>query len=243
MSAVRPLAIITLLLGALFTLKALAFADGASLFFEARAEARESAQGEEAAAADQPAPPQTEAPASAQTPPPPAVERQPIGPAPEESGSARRDDLLVALAARRRALDARERELDTREGLIEVAEQRVEARIARLDELHGEVQALLGQLDTERQAEVDSLVATYATLEPEAAAIILRQMDAMDEETLLLVARELQTTNTRKFAAIVGELADIDPGFAARLTSRLRARSMPPETVAQLEAELDAAAN
>lgn len=239
MPVIRPLAILTLLLGALFALKALALANGAAGFLDARAEAREAEEQVEEPASEpaermeydlDPAPPEETGSAA------------PV-PAPAQEDSASRNDLLVALAERRRTLDAREAELDTREGLIEVAEQRVEERITRLEELHGEVQTLLGELDTEREQEITSLVNTYANLEPEAAAIILRQMDDMDSETLLLVARELQTASARRFAAIVGEMADLDPAFAASLTSRLRVRSMPPETVAQLEAELDAARN
>jgi flagellar motility protein MotE (MotC chaperone) len=249
MSAIRPLALITLLVGALFVLKALTFADGASVFFESRAEAREAAQNEPAQPADQPAAAdehgeQHDEAAGAET-----REAAPSGPSRpmpseiSEYSSASRDQLLTALAERRRTLDARETELDTREGLIEVAEQRVQSRIARMEELQVELQTLLGQLDEERQSEVNDLVATYANLEPDAAAIILRQMDQTDPDTVLLVARELQTSNARKFAAIVGELADMDPVFAASMTSRLRARSMPPETVAQLEAELEAVQN
>lgn len=239
MSAVRPLAILTLLLGALFTLKALAFADGASLFFESQAEARESA------AISQPAPQETDEPEAVTEPVPEAAQTAPTDPAASfnEPATVSHGQLLTALSERRRQLDARESELDTREGLLQVAESRVEARIGRLEELQGEIQTLLVQLDAERQSEIDSLVGTYANLEPESAAIILRQMDELDSETVLLVARELQTSNARKFAAIVGEMADIDPAFAASLTSRLRARAMPPETVAQLEAELDAATN
>lgn len=252
MSAIRPLALITLLVGALFVLKALTFADGASVFLESRAEAREAARNEpaqpadESAAEDEPGEAHDEAAgADAQE----ASDAAPSGlprPVPSEISeysSASRDQLLTALAERRRTLDARETELDTREGLLEVAEQRVQSRIARMEELQVELQTLLGQLDEERQSEVNDLVATYANLEPDAAAIILRQMDQTDPDTVLLVARELQTSNARKFAAIVGELADMDPVFAASMTSRLRARSMPPETVAQLEAELEAVQN
>ncbi|TGY90019.1 hypothetical protein E5163_02490 [Marinicauda algicola] len=238
MSAVRPLALIALLAGALFALKALAFADGASLFFESRAEAREIAAGQEAGTGD------AETPAASEPVP------ETVTPMPSQSAgglaepeTASHAQLLTALAERRRALDAREAELDTREGLIEVAEQRVEERIARLETLRGEVEALLGQLETERQDEVNSLVATYRSLEPEAAARILISLDEMDPDTLLMVSRELQNSFGRNFAAIMGEMAEIDPAFAARLTSRLRAQAMPPQTVAELEAGFDAAAH
>lgn len=239
MSAVRPLAILTLLLGALFALKALAFADGASLFFESRAEARESA------ASRQPAPQDADEPEAVTEPVPEAPRAAPTDPAASfnEPATASHGQLLTALAERRRQLDAREAELDTREGLLQVAESRVNSRIVRLEALQTEIQALLGQLDESRQGEIDALVSTYESLEPESAAIILREMDGTDPETVLLVTRDLQARSARKFAAIVGEMADIDPAFAASLTSRLRARAMPPETVAQLEAELDAATN
>jgi len=59
-----------------------------------------------------------------------------------------------------------------------------------------------------------------------------------DRETLLLVAEKLQRTSARGFAAVMGEMR---PDFAARLTSMLHARAAPPETVADMEARLEAA--
>ena len=213
--------------------------DGASLFFESRAEARESAAGQEAGTGSEAGTPAASEPVPEAITPMPSQSAGALA----EPETASHAQLLTALADRRRALDAREAELDTREGLIEVAEQRVEERIARLETLRGEVEALLGQLETERQDEVNSLVATYRSLEPEAAARILISLDEMDPDTLLMVSRELQNSFGRNFAAIMGEMAEIDPAFAARLTSRLRAQAMPPQTVAELEAGFDAAAH
>jgi flagellar motility protein MotE (MotC chaperone) len=120
-----------------------------------------------------------------------------------------------------------------------VAERRVDDRVTELEALRDEVRELLGMLDDRRQEQIDSIVAVYAQLEPDAAARILTSMRETDLQTLLLVAGELQEDNARKFA---GVMAEMDPVFAAELTSMLRARAEPPETTAEAEARREAAA-
>ena len=100
-----------------------------------------------------------------------------------------------------------------------------------------EMAAQLAVMRTKEQ--IDAIVAVYSQLEPPAAASILTSMRETDETTLLLVAEQLQNTNARKFAAI---MAEMQPDFAARLTYMLRMRAEPPETTAEAEARLDAAA-
>ena len=239
MTSVRPLALIAVVLAGLFVLKALAVVDGATQLFGAAAFA---AQEDESGVARE----ESEAPAAEpadddMTPAPDAGAASATNnslPPRDEPRTSTELDLLERRAERRRALDAREAELDTREGLITVAEQRVEERISELQALEEDVRAIMDELEADRAEQIDAIVNVYSALEPDAAAAIMEQMYEDDRETLLLVAEKLQRTSARGFAAVMGEMR---PDFAARLTSLLHARVAPPETVADMEARLEAA--
>ena len=238
MTAVRPLMLLTVVLAGLLGLKALSLADEAATLISERADAAGAPPADDGHGGgddygDEPAEPVDEGPAPEPAPPLPAVPTMRAAPTTAQLGLERR------LAERRRALDQREAELDTREQLLTVAELRVDDRVTELEALRDEVRGLLGMLDDRRQAQIDSIVAVYSQLEPPAAASILTSMRETDEMTLLLVAEQLQTSNARKFAAIMAEMA---PDFAAELTFMLRMRAEPPETTAEAEARLDAAA-
>jgi flagellar motility protein MotE (MotC chaperone) len=236
MKSVRPLMLLTVVLGGLLGLKALSLVDEASTLFVERAEAAaappaDDGYGDEGG--DEPEEEVDEGPAPPAAPPPSAA------PAPRAAPTTAQLGLERRLAERRRTLDQREAELDTREQLLSVAELRVDDRVTELEALRDEVRGLLGMLDDRRQEQVDAIVAVYSQLEPDAAARILTSMRETDETTLLLVAEQLQTTNARKFASV---MAEMEPGFAAELTFMLRMRAEPPETTAEAEAGLDAAA-
>lgn len=238
MTALRPLALIAVLLGGLFALKSVSLADGAMGLIEAAAAAQDADDGMEEAAED----PVGDAGQSDATEaesgtsgPVPALPPEGLVPGPQDEPRERSGSelaLLSSLSQRRAALDAREEELDTREAMIEVAEQDVEERINVMEGLHADLSALLGQLEDQRQARMDEIVEVYAVLEPDEAAAIMVQMD---EETLLPVAEQLQREQGRRYAAILGAMP---PDFAARLTVRLRQRGDPPETAAEVEAQL-----
>lgn len=228
MKSVRPLMLLTVVLGGLLGLKSLSLVDEASTLFVERAEAAAAPPADE-----EPEEEIDEGPAPPAAPPPSAA------PAPRAAPTTAQLGLERRLAERRRTLDQRETELDTREQLLTVAELRVDDRVTELEALRDEVRGLLGMLDDRRQAQVDAIVAVYSQLEPDAAARILTSMRETDETTLLLVAEQLQTTNARKFASV---MAEMEPGFAAELTFMLRMRAEPPETTAEAEARLEAAA-
>ncbi|XBQ15103.1 MAG: hypothetical protein ABL308_09025 [Oceanicaulis sp.] len=229
----RPLLLLAVLLGGLLALKALSLADGASAFFAERAfAAAPEAADDEAADPDDgaaTAEDESDAPAGPAATPP-ALDRRA---APMQMPTASQLGLETDLARRRQELDRREDALDTREQLLAVAEARYDERLAELETVRSEIQDLLGQLDDQRQRRIDSIVSTYAQLEPDAAAPILQAMDDTDPETLLMVARQLQETNPRRFAAV---MAEMEPGFAAGLTSRLRATADPQPSRAEAEA-------
>ncbi|MFP4519306.1 MAG: MotE family protein [Oceanicaulis sp.] len=232
----RPLLLLAVLLGGLLGLKALSLADGASLFLAERAMAATGApdaqadESEEAAAEAGDAASETDT-AEPEPDSPPARRRERIPTASELS-------LETDLARRRQELARRAEALDTREQLLEIAETRYNDRLAELHRLRDDIQGLLNELDAQRESEISAIVNTYGQLEPDAAAGILQAMGDSDPGTLLLVAGQLQETNPRRFAAVLSEM---EPGFAASLTSRLRARAAPEPGTAETEARNAAA--
>ncbi|MCC5995691.1 MAG: hypothetical protein LAT81_03070 [Oceanicaulis sp.] len=227
----RPLLLLSVLLGGLLTLKALSLADGALDWLSGAAHAVE----DNAARAE----PRGDAvPAPAPSVPAPAA-RPEQETAPITLPSQSELELQGRVAERLRALDRREAELDTREQLITVAERRMDEREERLIALRDDIHALVGQLDAQREAQMNASVRVYATMEPEAAAPVLQTLMATDPETLLLIAGQLQESNTRRFSQI---MESADPRFAAELTVMLAARANPPQTRAELEARRVAAA-
>ncbi len=226
----RPLLLLAVLLGGLLALKGLNLVEDAADLLAERAYAAETAP-EDQAEPD----PEAADEAEDDLPPPP----DPREAARRELPTASRLGLERNLAVRRRELDQREETLDTREQLLTVAEQRMDDRITRLETLRDEVQNLLGQLDSQRQAQIDAIVATYAQLEPDAAARIMVQMNQSDPETLLLVAEQLNSDQyRRRFAAVMAELP---AQVAADLITRLRARAESADARVEAEARRVAA--
>lgn len=222
MSGLRPLAVIAILLTAMFALKSVSLADSAVALMSTQDESAPQVLAPRAEPAEQP-----------ETAPPAVTPAPVFEPEPDEFNVTRSQFQLCELVENRRVeLDMREEDLDTREALLEVAEQRIEARIARMEALETSLETLLGTLETERERRVGEIVSVYAQLEPENAAAI---MSRMDEDTLVLLAESLQRDQARRYAAI---LAEMDPGFAAELTLRLRSRANPPETQTEVEARL-----
>jgi flagellar motility protein MotE (MotC chaperone) len=218
----RPLLLLAVLLGGLLALKGLSLLDDVSALLTERAYA--------AAAAPEEEPPADEAEdeeADDLPPPPPLREA-----ARRELPSASRLGLERNLAERRRELDQREEGLDTREQLLVVAEQRVDDRIAQLETLRDEVQGLLGQLDDRREEQISEIVNTYLALEPDAAAGIFTAMRESDRETLFMVAERYQRQNPRRFSQV---MAEMQPIYAAELTTNLRARAEALEATAEAE--------
>ncbi|MFC4725104.1 MotE family protein [Glycocaulis abyssi] len=222
MPGLRPLAVIAILLAAMFALKSVSLADSAVALMSTQGADEPQVLAPRAEPEDQP-----------ETAPPAVTPAPVFEPEPDEFNVTRSQFQLCELVENRRVeLDMREEDLDTREALLEVAEQRIEARIARMEALETSLETLLGTLETERERRVGEIVSVYAQLEPENAAAI---MSRMDEDTLVLLAESLQRDQARRYAAI---LAEMDPGFAAELTLRLRSRANPPETQTEVEARL-----
>ncbi len=124
-------------------------------------------------------------------------------------------EVLTELAKRREGLDGRERELGLREGLLQAAEQRLDDKIAELQELRSEIEALVRQHDEQEEAELQSLVKIYQTMKPKDAARILQELD------LPILLSIMERMKERSTAPI---LAAMDPGRAREVTTELAQR-------------------
>lgn len=129
-------------------------------------------------------------------------------------------DVLQSLSQRRRELDERERELDMREKLALAEEKKADAKLTKLSQVEARLKELLGQVDTEDQAQMESLVKVYETMKPKDAA---RIFDNLDTSILLKVAAGMKEV---KIAAI---LAEMPPERAQALTVMLATRLDLPD--------------
>ena len=123
--------------------------------------------------------------------------------------------VIQSLGARRGELDAREQGLDTQLALIQAAEAKVDARIATMNGLKADMQALLGQLDDKQQAEVDRLVKVYEVMKPQDAAA---RFTLLSDDVRLPIAAKMKE---RALSAIIAKMPPVD---AKRLTEQLAAR-------------------
>lgn len=237
----RLLAILAVLMGGLFGLKALSVANGAAAWWEAQAEA----------AALQPPSPET-GPAAAET-------GEDDGQATVEASEASQDTagapgaaeqdaaaasafaeriasgvrtaeeerVIYRLRERSAALAQRESELETREALIMAMEQRVDSKIEELNTLRGQIEALSGALTERENEDMDVIVAWYAAMDARDAA---ERIASLEMETQLQIASRM---SRRVFGPI---LAEMTTPSASVLTERMATRSNLPETVADLEA-------
>lgn len=127
--------------------------------------------------------------------------------------------ILQSLGARRGQLDQREQDIDVQLQLLAAAEAKLDAKVKALTGLKGDIQGLLGQVDAQKQAEVDRLVTVYAGMKPKDAAA---RMTLLSDEVRLPIAAKMKE---RTLAMILSNMA---PGDAKILTERLAARLTNP---------------
>lgn len=232
----RLLAVLAILMGGLFALKAISFANGAADLWQAHAATMEQ-DGAAAPAEDghdeaEPAAPITLAPDTTPEPAPAAPSTSTADFADRIASGVRTADeerVIYRLRARSVELDQREHEMDTREALMLAMEQRVDTKIGELNALRTQIETLAGEL-TERESEdMNVIVAWYASMDAGDAAT---RIASLDLETQLQIASRM---SQRTFGAILAEMA---PPAAASLTERMAARSNLPDTVAELEARI-----
>lgn len=127
--------------------------------------------------------------------------------------------VLQSLGARRGQLDQREQDIDVQLQLLAAAEAKLDAKMKALTGLKGDIQGLLGQVDAQKQAEVDRLVTVYQGMKPKDAAA---RMTLLSDEVRLPIAAKMKE---RTLAMI---LANMSPGDAKILTERLASRLTNP---------------
>lgn len=235
----RIFAISAITLSGLAALNALSAGDALTTFLAAPAEAAEAKPGAEDEGQNAPAiqdtPEAADAAQGAQTEPQaetqiPASANCAVETsfAEEVGASASEYRVLSSLQARRKEIEALAEEADTRIQLAAAAEKSVEERIAKLKQIKGEVQALLGQLGEEEEKRIAGLVSMYQAMKPDDAARIL---SALEPETAMMVASRL---DDRALAAILSEMpTENAKGLTEQMAAQARIR--PPQAAAPAE--------
>lgn len=203
---------------------------GAKAFAEgvAKPEGKKDAAKEEAASAEG-----AGQPAAANAPPPRVCAPSADALAKEAGLSPAELRVLQSLGARRGQLDQREQDIDVQLKLLAAAEAKLDAKMKALTGLKGDIQGLLGQVDSQKQAEVNRLVTVYAGMKPKDAAA---RMTLLSDEVRLPIAAKMKE---RTLAMI---LANMTPGEAKILTERLASRMANPAVEKGKAAIADAAA-
>ncbi|HYD19357.1 MAG TPA: flagellar protein FlbB [Patescibacteria group bacterium] len=166
-----------------------------------------------------------DAPAEAAKPVPVAAssEPQPNPPPPDDADlhaySATEVEVLQSLGKRRDELDAREKKIAEREALLDAAGQEVDHKIAELNKLKGEIEALLGKQQKMEEERINSLVKIYEGMKPKEAANIF---NTLDMDVLLEIVGRM---NVRKTSPI---LEAMDPDKARIVTIRLSEKEKLP---------------
>lgn len=145
----------------------------------------------------------------------------PDGPQPLNAGDSTLTEqaLLQRLSERRKELETYAQDLDMRASLVDAAEKRLEERTRTLQEIEGQISALVEQRKQMEEGQFAGIVAMYETMKPRDAAAIF---DTLDIEVLLRVAKMM---SPRKMAPI---LAEMDTQRAQELTVRMAALSDTP---------------
>lgn len=158
-------------------------------------------------------------PAAANAPPPRVCAPSADALAKEAGLSPAELRVLQSLGARRGQLDQREQDIDVQLQLLAAAEAKLDAKMKALTGLKGDISGLLGQVDAQKQAEVDRLVTVYQGMKPKDAAA---RMTLLSDEVRLPIAAKMKE---RSLSMI---LANMAPGDAKVLTERLASRLANP---------------
>ena len=187
---------------------------GAKAFAEGVAGKKDAKGGEEAPSAEG-----AGQPAAANAPPPRVCAPSADALAKEAGLSPAELRVLQSLGARRGQLDQREQDIDVQLQLLAAAEAKLDAKMKALTGLKGDISGLLGQVDAQKQAEVDRLVTVYQGMKPKDAAA---RMTLLSDEVRLPIAAKM------KERALSQILANMSPADAKVLTERLAARMPNP---------------
>ena len=123
--------------------------------------------------------------------------------------------VLQSLGTRRGQLDQREQDIDVQLQLLAAAEAKLDAKMKALTGMKGDIQALLGQADAQKTAEVDRMVLVFSAMKPKDAAA---RLTLLDDAVRLPIAAKMKE---RTLSMI---LANMTPADAKVLTERLANR-------------------
>ena len=138
----------------------------------------------------------------------------------EEALSPTEQAVLRRLRERRTELDTREQELELRMALVEAAEARLSERIASLEQLEAQVQALVEQKNGQRDEQFTALVSMYENMKSTDAAAVF---NTLNMDVLLRLAINM---NPRKMSPI---MADMQTDRAQELTVRMATARVEPD--------------
>ena len=139
----------------------------------------------------------------------------------DQIASASAVEVVNSLSKRRRELDARDVQLTTQANMIAAAEKRVDAKIAQLQQLQAQMNALLVQRDDAQKAQIASLVKTYSTMKAKDAARIFNNLP---DDVLIPVAHDMKSD------IMAQVLANMNADAAKSLTIKLADRLTLPQT-------------
>ena len=215
MTKIRLLPLVLIAVSSLFILKTAGLWLNSSVLFGGVAPAHaqsssETAERAEAESADaEPQENEAESQNQAETEPPAQIDL------PDQEEGDAKTAVLERLRERRQKLDAIEQELTMRENLIGAAEMQLEARIKELKAIEARIAAVVGERESEQQAQLDGLVTMYETMKPKDAARIFNRLE------LPILIDVVNQMKARKMAII---LAAMDSGAAERLTIEIAMR-------------------
>ncbi len=130
-------------------------------------------------------------------------------------------EVLQSLSKRRDELDKREKSIAQKEALLAAAGQEVDRKIAELNKLKGEMEALIGKQKTLEDERLMSLVKIYEGMKPKDAATIFNTLDL---EVLLPVVSHMKESKTAPI------LATMDTEKAKIVTTSLAEQRKLPES-------------
>ncbi len=140
----------------------------------------------------------------------------------DETLSATERAVLKRLRERRVALDVREQEMELRMALVEAAEARLNERIASLEQIEAQVQALVDQRKAQGDEQFSALVSMYENMKSGDAAAVF---NTLNMEVLLRLAINM---NPRKMSPI---MADMQTDRAQELTVRMATAQAEPSPI------------
>ena len=250
-SAPRLLPLIAVAIGGVLAVKALSGAQALpDLFAATRARAEEApATAVHKAHAASPLPSQVLAPATAAAPKPtPACIQTPADLARDAGVSPGELQVLQNLGARRGQLDDREKALDTQLQLLAAAEAKVDAKLKAVTAVKAQIQALVGQADSQQQADVDRLTLVYQKMKPRDAAAVMATLDdkvripvaaKMKDAALAAILSQMPTAEAKKLTESLAQRAD---NAKQALNAAVNAPAAPPAAATQSSDPLQPAA-